>query len=224
MTFAILCFVGVELRNIHQDKSAADLKAKQDRIDEDNRFANLLKTQSDSFNEVLAQNQKSFDATMSRMEGLARMSKENVDSVTGGSDFIIIDIITSPVDKDGVSLVATTSGKHPIRDARYVMNEGRPPYLLSDTARNDILAGRTPPGVEVFQLGTVIPAQATPAGVKHPSLKKGAYYNINIFALNGSVNEKLEVRYVDAIRQWDRQLTVMRGNKIVRQSSWNNHR
>jgi len=87
MTIAILAFAVIELRNIHQDQISTEAREKQDRIAEDNRFATLLRTEAENFGKVLDKNQTAFDATMRRMEGLSRLSKENVDQVTGGDSY-----------------------------------------------------------------------------------------------------------------------------------------
>jgi len=176
-------FLFVELRAIDKDRSENAREQQEAKTAEDARFAESLK-----------QNQNEFKATMGRMEHLDELSRENIDEVTGGNDYIVVDIISVPVDKDGVSLVAVTSGRHVIRGVRYSLNEGRPPYLPSDKQLNEIIAGRTPEGTIMGQLGEIVPAISTPVRVMHPPLSTGGYYNINVTAINGMTNEKLEVR------------------------------
>lgn len=192
------------------------IKAESEKHDREQ--AELRIEENESFADVLRQERRSFDTTMARMERLSQLSKENVDSVTGGNDFIAVDILSPPVDRDGVSLIAVTSGTHVIREARYQLTEGRPPYLPTQAEFNDLLAGRLPPGVIAGPLGDVVPAISTPVRVMHPSLEQVAYYNINIYALNGTTNEKLEVRYNAGA--WERKFTITRNNKVLRRSDW----
>ena len=86
---------------------------------------------------------------------------------------------------------------------------------------DDLFSGKVPQGVTLFTLGDIVPTIATPVGVLHPAIDKGALYNINIFALNGFTNEKLEVRFNHDTGSWERQLTITRGNHQIRKQDWN---
>jgi hypothetical protein len=154
---------------------------------------------------------------MDRMETLGKLSKKNVDAVTGGDGFAYIDIVSIPVDNGGMSLIAAVRGKNVIRGVAYELTEGRPPYVPTDAQMNDILAGRA----ASTTLGDLTPQSGRLIGrVLHPSIKDGGYYNINMLALNGSVNEKLEVRYDSAKHRWNRKMTVTRVNKVIFTSDW----
>jgi hypothetical protein len=116
----LFVFLFIEVRAIDKDRresNTAQLAAQRD--------------QNRKFSEILKNNQTEFDATMKRMEGLAKLSKESVDSVTGGRDFVSVEIIPIPVEENGVSLLAVLNGKHAVREVSYSMNEGRPPYIPS---------------------------------------------------------------------------------------------
>lgn len=217
--FWILAFLGLllcEVRNLYHDRTAHDEQIRKDQRAENDRFAALLKSQENSFAAVMKQNQDESSAALTRIEKVTRLSKENVDAVTGGDGFAYVDIVVFPVDKDGLSLMAVVHGKNVIRGVMYELTEGRPPYIPTDAQMNDILAGRS----RNVTIGDLTPSASRLLGnVLHPSLAKGGYYNINMFALNGSVNEKLEVRYEPG-GFWNRTLTVTRLNTVVFKSDW----
>jgi hypothetical protein len=85
---------------------------------------------------------------------------------------------------------------------------------------DDLFSGKVPQG-SANLLGDIVPTIATPVGVLHPAIDKGALYNINIFALNGFTNEKLEVRFNRDTGSWERQLTITRGIHQIRKQDWN---
>lgn len=187
----------------------------------------LLKTKTDEIASLTKQsldlartNSQLSGALIKKTDIIVTLSKDSVDAVTGGSDFVIVDIIPFPVDKGGVALIASASGKNVIRDVFYTMNEGRPPNILTEADLNDIITGRLRPGTLSGQLGNVVPHRTTPVGVMHPSLQNGAYYNITLFALNGYVNETLELRYETDKPRWNRELTITRGNRVIRHLGW----
>jgi hypothetical protein len=61
----------------------------------------------------------------------------------------------------------------------------------------------------------------TPMGVFHPSPDKGVLYNINVFALNGMTNEKLDIRFNQHTGLWERRLNIFRGDRRIRTLDWN---
>jgi hypothetical protein len=201
---------------LYHDRNAHDEQVSKDQRTENDRFAALLKSQESSFATVMKQNQDESSATLARIEKVARLSKENVDAVTGGDGFAYVDIVVVPVDKNGLSLMAVVHGKNVIRGVMYELTEGRPPYIPTDAQMNDILAGRS----RNVTIGDLTPATSRLLGnVLHPSLAEGGYSNINLFALNGSVNEKLEVRYEPG-GHWNRTITVTRVDTVVFKSDW----
>ena len=81
---------------------------------------------------------------MGRMETLSKLSRQNIEEVTGGNDFLYFEIVVIPIDGNGMSLTAYVKGTHTIRQVNYEMIEGRPPYLPTDKSLNDFMAGRHP--------------------------------------------------------------------------------
>ena len=120
-----------------------------------------------------------------------------------------------------LSLVAYGSGKNTIRQIGYDIREGRPPYLPTPDDFNRILKGEPPAKVQTGQIGDLAPQVGRPFLVVHPSQDNGAYYNINIIALNGLINEKLQVRFNRSQKLWERQYTITRGNRVIEKRGWN---
>jgi hypothetical protein len=191
----LIMFALIEMRAIHKDN-----------LDRDNRQAAAEMKLKNNF------------------EGIGNEIKENIYSVTGGDNFVVFFPINIP-NGGGVSLAAGVEGpdktKHyTVRQVRYEMNEGQPPFYLSSKDVSDTLSGRAPAGRITGNLGDVPSDFSTPVLVLHPFQGRDSYYNINFFALNGSTNEKLHLRYDKKQGAWDREITVTRGNTVVFESAW----
>src|ERR1700693_115210 len=74
-------FLVLEITTLYQQRTEDIETAKKNRIDEDNRFANLLKTEQDSFAEVLRENQEDFEASLGKMGNI-------LNNITGGNSYI----------------------------------------------------------------------------------------------------------------------------------------
>lgn len=64
-------FLVLEITTLYQQRKEDADTADDNRVAEDNRFANVLKSQQESFARVLKQNQKQFDATIGEVRGSA---------------------------------------------------------------------------------------------------------------------------------------------------------
>jgi hypothetical protein len=64
-------FLVLEIRTLYRQRSEDQETDRSKRVEEDNRFAGLLREQQESFAHVLEQNQRDFDATMSETKGSA---------------------------------------------------------------------------------------------------------------------------------------------------------
>jgi hypothetical protein len=123
--------------------------------------------------------------------------RDNAYAVTGGIDFVTIQPAAILIGRDGAALLASVLGPdkeklHIIREPHWRMNEGHPPYLLSLQDMKNILAGKNARGVTSGNLRDLAPGMSYAFMVLHPPLDKESYYNINVDALNGSTNEKLQ--------------------------------
>ena len=76
-------FLVLEITTLSHQQSEDKESDRQKRVEEDNRFANLLKEQQRSFADVLSQNQQEFNATMGGL-------KETVNAATGGMGFCYV--------------------------------------------------------------------------------------------------------------------------------------
>ncbi len=216
-TVVVFALLFVELHSIREN----DREVARERDQEAQRFKSIADGLSKTIRNSqvsIANSQIAFDVTLERMERLDKLSRESIDQVTGGDGFVYIDIVKPPVDKDGLSLRTVVHGKYVIRGVRYEITEGRPPYIPTNQQINDLLTGRFHGSAQV---GELHPAVTMILGrVYHPSLKDGGYYNINIDAMNGNVNEKLEVRYEPTLQNWNRSITVTRNSTVIFSSNW----
>ena len=129
------------------------------------------------------------------------------------------------IGRNGVALLASVSGPdkeklHTIREPHWRMNEGHPPYLLNLQDMKNILSGKNARGVTSGNLRDLAPGMSYPFMVLHPPMDKESYYNINIDALNGSTNEKLQIRYDKNSKVWDWKMAVTRGSAVLYESDW----
>jgi hypothetical protein len=102
---ALFAFLYVEIRAIDQDRADSDRKLIQAKKDEDASFATIL-----------SQNQAAFNATMSKMQSLADMSRESVDSMTGGDSYPSISSADAFDGAQGRPLLILVHGKHDLVD------------------------------------------------------------------------------------------------------------
>ena len=52
------------------------------------------------------------------------ITKSTINAVTGGQDFVAVDIATQPLQGNGLALVAWVKGKNVIREVRCLINDG----------------------------------------------------------------------------------------------------
>lgn len=224
-TLLVFALLGIELRAINNERNEQRQALERDH----QRHERERKSEDDRFGEILGRNQAGFDATMRafatqlrELNRLGQLSKENISSITGGTDYVHFEAVPIP-DGTDLSLMAIVSGTHVQREVTYEMAEGRNLGFSEEIARRDvadILSGRQRKGVTVGRLGTLVPGRATIVRVLHPSLTDGGYYGFNILALNGWVHETIEVRYNQVRRAWETQFIVKRGNKTLIKAAW----
>ena len=216
-TAVIFALLLLEIKSIYYDRSEHDAQQAEARAEQLRHFNEIAA----GINTSIEKSGEQFKATMDRTDTLITKASENIDAVTGGRDFVVVDIVGRPVQGDGLSLQAVVNGKNVVRDVRCAIEEGRPPYTFTHDFVDDVLSGKVPKGVTPCQLGNVVPGLATSVAVLHPPPDKGAFYNINVYAFNGTTNEKLEVRFNQSKGLWERQLTITRGNHQIRKLDWN---
>ena len=111
--FSFGALLVLEINTLYSQHGEDEVTAKENRIQEDDRFASLLKSQQDSFAQVLRQNQDTFDQTRKRMEGIVRLSKEGISQVTGGDSFPEALVILAP--QNGMlPVVMNNHGNYPL--------------------------------------------------------------------------------------------------------------
>ena len=110
-------FLLVELKAIRKDKIDYDSQQTQLRIEEAAHFSKI----GQGIEQTIHQSQSQFNATMtsadnliSRTAALAKLSKENIDAVTGGETYCYL--LAPVIEADKVLLIAHAEGKSPLHD------------------------------------------------------------------------------------------------------------
>jgi hypothetical protein len=152
---------------------------------------------------------------------LLDQEKEIMGQVTGDDGFAYFLVLAAPVDNGGASLVAIVHGKYAIRGLHYKVVEGRPPYLPTPRAMNEVIAGR-----DGYTLVGDLPASqgSIVNRIIRPPRDHDGYYTILLFALNGQVFETLETRYetTSGGARWNQKLSVKKSDgTIVLSQDWN---
>jgi hypothetical protein len=137
---------------------------------------------------------------LAQSDTIKELSMQNIDEVTGGRDFVVVFPASQPIDGTGMALVAEVHGSHAMRNVQIeVAEDGN--ITPAREQLSDVLAGRRITG-DPFQTRFVgdLPVWKSQSLrlVFQPSLQQESQFVINSYALNGVVNELLDVRYSQA--------------------------
>jgi hypothetical protein len=209
---------GLEIAILYQERAENQKQQAETRRDEKDAF----KAIADGLRESMSKNQDAFDTALGKMQRLDVLSHENINEVTGGNGFVTIEPSIYPVDKDGMSLTAIVHGKYVIRGVGYTLNEGAPidpnNREQRDAYINEFMAGRSN---RLVNVGDMTPKSVLVLGrVLKPSLTDIVHYNVTISALNGPINESLDVKYDSVRHQWNEKVTISRRDDVVWKHDW----
>jgi hypothetical protein len=178
-------FLVLEITTLYRQRVEDVETANNARIAEDNRFADLLAEENKNFAKVLEKNQQAFDITMGRMGGLATLSKEAIDQVTGGDSFpaaIALTYVTDGI--PGFPILVSNNGAHTLYELSVAVAEAQDNvYRLGDTP--------------AINLGNLRPydAKLIPFRVMLPtSDAKDRNFSVSFRARNGGWTEYLHIR------------------------------
>jgi hypothetical protein len=188
----------------------------QDRRDNETKEAGIRKEERSSFAAILKQNQDQFDKTMNNLSSIiqssadvAKLSKENVDELTGGNSYAVVVPIMHPINaQNDFRLVAYVAGTHRLSDVQIYVTKLPDKEFGTKKYWEDFLAGKLPPPVFA---GTLNPSinQLLPSTVNlsSPGITE---YVINVFARNRSTVETLRMRLNSSSNRWEYSCTVKR--------------
>ena len=179
-----LLLAAAEIHNLHAIRVEYDKQQAQDRQAE----REIFKSIADSLTNSLSENQKTFEATVDRIEGLAAVTKDSVNEATGGESFCFVDMGPIP---EGLMAHLVQKGKYPVFDVRLNITDLNALDAAIKSGAPSLLVGTRTFGTIDFLSRDVW----QPLGVYTVDPREEyARYNISIFARNGSFTQVLRLR------------------------------
>lgn len=179
-----LLLTAAEIHNLHTIRVESDKRQAEARQAE----SEALKSVAESITNSLTENQKTFEATVDRMKGLAAITKDTVNEATGGDSFCFVDMGPIP---EGLMAHLVQKGKYPVFDVRLNITDLNALDSAIKSGAPSLLVGtRTFGTIDFLSQGLWQPLGVYPLDPKEEYVR----YNISIFARNGSFTELLRLR------------------------------
>jgi hypothetical protein len=173
-----------EIHNLHTIRVEYDKQQAQARQAEREAFNSI----ADSLTSSMSENQKSFEATVERIKGLAAVTKDSVNEATGGESFCFVDMGPIP---EGLMAHLVQKGKYPVFDVRLNITDLNALAAAIKSGAPSLLVGTRTFGTIDFLSRDMW----QPLGVYTVDPREEyARYNISIFARNGSFTQVLRLR------------------------------
>lgn len=227
--FSFLILMGLEIFNLYRDRQ----EQIQQQVRRDGEQREVLGAENRKFQSIAAaigtsmeNNKRNFTETTTRMEHLTGLAEQDINEITGGTDFVQVYPVTMMMSNAGMALTVSvehctvvknmpphcTQGSLIVRGVHIGIFEGEPPYVPSRQELEAMLSGHDP---HDHWIGDVPPRIAETFLVVHPKITGVNTYRFNVMASNGSVSEALKVWFDPKLRQWQFGLRLWRDAKLL---------
>ncbi len=191
----------VELSSISLDRKVSNETAKNVRVEQDRNFSQVLKSNRDEVQQLLADSENKFSETMTRFgviqsttEEVAKLSKQNLENITGANSYAWITPQVQDLSyRSRVPLVIHNYGPHTLTGVTvriFDMAAFESDNLVSEVLKQEY-------DVPNIEIGTLVSGQSRPA-YSIPSFvmnAKGTHtYRLTITSQSGEIEELLQFR------------------------------
>ncbi len=191
---------GLEIHTLYKDRETNQSQQRAARKESNDAFKSI----ADGLKIAITENQRAFDATMSRMKGLGEISAENLAQQTGGKTFCFYLASALPESDGSHALTLFVTGKHVMKNlAAEYYAEPTPNSTPQEAYSSFLLRKMIIPGRDV------LPG----AHMSDVHLNPGAY-QFNFWAVNGWIQQSLKFKKVGT-HGLSQSISVRRDGKIL---------
>ncbi|MDQ2710675.1 MAG: hypothetical protein M3Y24_00320 [Acidobacteriota bacterium] len=191
-------FLVLEITTLYQQRAEDVMTANKNRMDEDDRFAKVLKNQQENFTEVLRKDREQFQSTVTHVDSVARLAQESLANITGKNSFPYI-VPQTHSGTETIPLFMWDHGRHLLSGVTFTIKKWGSDGILTFPEMD---VGVLHPG-----WGRPLKAQITP----HPDTSSGIdSYDVEMYTQSEFFTEVLQFRKGRNQLRWAYQYWVQR--------------